>query len=269
MIRRFNYTRRRRIRRQDVRVSVRSNGDTLPIFSADLSLDRYSLPGEARVFVEAYRQTSFMRFPWGRVGQLAPAVDRTLTEFGTADGVLFRVKIVEPLDNGNGRPARLLALANQISPKRLDQARLQSLSLLAVTLADLEEVWRVDFSPDGGEPTLQVNQRLVRSHHALVRSQEFVSLALPQVFRAILTQVLMIDRFDAIEDEADWHSLWLRFSQTLPGVGEAPQPACGDRGELENADELERWIDDAVAAFARKFRVDRRFSDWWSDGEDV
>lgn len=266
MIRRFNYTGRRRIRREDARVSMRSDDSGLPIFSANLSLDRYKLPGDARIFVEAYRLTSFMRFPWGTVKQPTPAEDRTLTEFGAGDGVLFRVKVVEPTDEVNRRPARVLALADQLRPQRLEETLRQSFSLLEVVPCELNEVWRIHFPEDGGEPVLLVNQCLVERHHELVRSEQFVSLVLPQIVRTILTQIMVVEGVDPTEDGDDWRSLWHRFARTLPGVGDSPRPANGEGSKPENADELEEWIDTAVAAFARKCRIDQRFHDWWSDG---
>lgn len=265
MIRHFNYTGRRRIQREDARVSVRCNGDGVAIFSVELSLERYDLPHDARVFVEAYRPTSFMRFPWGTVGLLVPAHDRALTEFGNADGALFRVKVVEPSDESGGRPARLLALADKLRPVRLEESAQQSQSLLEVMSAELDEIWKVDFG-DGGEPILLVNQRIEAEHQGLVRSDPFASLVLPQVFRTILRQILVAERFDAIEDGAAWQALWLQYSRSLPGVGDVPRPADAPDGRLENLDEMEDWIEAAVGAFARKFHVERRFEDWWQEG---
>ena len=269
MIRRFNYTGRRRIRREDVRIAVRSDDSGLPIFSANLSLDRYKLPGEAHIVLEAYRSmTSYMRFPWGTVRQPVPHQNRRLSDFGTADGVLFRVKVVESPDQTNGRPPRVLALADQLRPQRFDEEQGQSLSLIDVVPSEINEIWRVDFPEDGGEPVLQVNQHLVERHHELVRTEEFISLVLPQVLRIVLTQILVIEKVDPYEDRDDWRSLWHRFARTLPGVGDAPHPAKGEGDTPENVDELEVWISNTVDAFARKFHIDQRFNDWWSNEEN-
>ena len=269
MIRRFNYTGRRRIRREDVRILVRYDDGNQPVFSASLSLDRYKLPGDARVFLEAHRLTSFKRFSWGTVKQLTPDQDRSLAEFGAADGVLFRVKVVEPSEEANGRPARVLVLADQLRPQRFDEAPQQSFSLLEIIPSEIGEVWKVDFPEDGGEPVLLVNQNLVKRHHELVRSDEFVSLVLPQVLRTVLTEILVNRGVDPSEAGDDWHSLWPQFARTLPGVGDAPCPIDGEDGKLENSDELEEWIKTAVEAFARKCRISQKFHDWWRDGESA
>lgn len=210
-----------------------------------------------------------MRFPWGTVKQPVPHQDGTLTDFTTADGVLFRVKVVESPNQGNDRPPRVLALADQLRPQRFDEDQRQSLSLIDVVPSEIGEVWRVDFPEDGGEPVLQVNRYLVERHHELVRGDQFISLVLPEVLRIVLTRVLVIENVDPSEEGDDWRSLWHRFVRALPGVGDAPHPVKGESDSPENVDELEAWIDNAVDAFARKYRIDQRFNDWWSIEENA
>ena len=89
MIRRLNYTGRIRIRRKDIRIKVRDEGGKLE-FDADLArLADYSLPPESLVFVEAYRQTSWMRFPFGRVGAIESPSQRRLDGFELPEGFSF------------------------------------------------------------------------------------------------------------------------------------------------------------------------------------
>ena len=67
MQRRFNYTDRMRILQADARFSLKQGGGKWS-FDAALDLDDYDLPPESLVFVEAYRQTVWMRFAWARSG---------------------------------------------------------------------------------------------------------------------------------------------------------------------------------------------------------
>src|SRR6266702_226127 len=99
MIRRLNYTGRIKIHRSDVRLATRE-ADGVLSFDADLRLKDYALPAEALVFVEAYRQTSWMRFAFGTVAdiQARPAEKRQLSEFDSAEGIRFRVKVTQPQD---------------------------------------------------------------------------------------------------------------------------------------------------------------------------
>ena len=93
MIRRFNYTNRIRILRKDVPIKLREEDGKI-FFDADLSaLKEYDLPLESFVFVEAYRQTNWMRFKFGQVGAITPEKNRHLSQFETPEGILFRVKV--------------------------------------------------------------------------------------------------------------------------------------------------------------------------------
>jgi hypothetical protein len=253
LIKRLNYTGRRRIRREDVAIQVRGDGAGEPTFNAVLSVGRYRLPASARVFVEAYRQTSWQRFDFGTVGELRQPEDRRLSAFGSVEGVFFRIKIVEAAEPGDDRhpPARILRHADRIRPRTPDEA--QRKSLLPLDPGDFrDEVWRLEFD-ETGPPVLKVSRHLVPDWHSLPRTMEFLTLALPDVFRSILIRILLIDEHTDLEDMSDWRTQWLRFTLGLPGVSDPP-PADGD---------TEQWIDEAVGAFSRHTQIARRFREWW------
>jgi len=113
MIRRFNYTGRKRILREDVPISLTGSK---PIWGFDIDLTRitsYEFPPSARIYVEAYEQASYMRFDFGSVEKIAPVSKdaRVLSEFEGSDGVRFRIKVVDAsLD------AKVLAEADGILP---------------------------------------------------------------------------------------------------------------------------------------------------------
>ena len=71
-IKRINSTGRRKILRGDARIFVRPDPDGVLTFDATIDLTDYGLPDDAHVFVEAYRQTTFMRFPHGTVAAPQP-----------------------------------------------------------------------------------------------------------------------------------------------------------------------------------------------------
>jgi hypothetical protein len=76
-IRRLNYTKRKRIAQAHARVALIQRKNPPSEFEVNLALESYSLPAEARVFVEAYRQTTWMRFDYGTVAPISrPQVDR-------------------------------------------------------------------------------------------------------------------------------------------------------------------------------------------------
>src|SRR3989442_1117841 len=93
MIRRINYTGRRRISRDDVKIVLYESNGSPAKFDAKLELASYGLPDDAIIFVEAYRQTFLMRFNFGTVSKIEQPSDHFLAEFESPEGILFRVKV--------------------------------------------------------------------------------------------------------------------------------------------------------------------------------
>jgi hypothetical protein len=214
----------------------------------------YGLPPDASVFVEAYRQTNWMRFDFGTVGALKVPSELLLTEFDTREGILFRVRVTATRDP----EGRLLAEADTISPihKKANGEEARE-PLLPIKPADLgEEVCRVDFS---GRPLLLINNQF-GDWRALARSPLFVCMALPQSLREILTRVLLVEEYFDTEEPDDWQAQWLRFAAALPGSSAVP-------GE-DKQDAFEDWINAAVAAFARMHGMKARFGTHWSGGAE-
>src|SRR5947209_9299911 len=182
-ISRLNYTGRKRIGRKNVRITVHESAGGPPSFDADLHLRDYQLPADALVFVEAYRQTLWMRFPYGKVGALAPPADRTLTEFDTADGILFRVRVSAAGD----RHGVMLAEADKIPRHRAEDDEDTRSPLLPVGSKDLgQEVYRIDYSAAG--PMLYISRTLDKQ--AVATSPAFRCLVSTAAMREILTRIL-------------------------------------------------------------------------------
>ncbi|MFB3893948.1 MAG: hypothetical protein ACE15C_18215 [Phycisphaerae bacterium] len=158
-IRRINSTGRKKILREDARVTVHPDGEGALTFDAALNLGEYELPADANVFVEAYRQTSFMRFPYGTVSAPHPPADdpRRLTEFAGREGLHFRVKVTATED----RAGVLLAEADRIPISEEEEQPDNRIPLLQVIQDDLEaETWRVDDLKGASGPVLAINRRV-------------------------------------------------------------------------------------------------------------
>lgn len=243
-IRRLNFTGRKKIKRSDVAVTVRDSAHGRSTFSAEVSLDSYDLPPEAKVFIEAHRQTSYMRFSFGTVAHTAPEDELVLSEFDPPEAVLFRIKVTSSDD-----PAGLLlAAADQIRPSSREQADDRRIPLLRVrTIPALaQQVYRVDFSDDAGGPVLCINKH-AGDHRAVLRDPLVQSLVLPAVLREVLNRVLHIDEVREIETDGGWASDWLTFATHLSGV-ERDLPSFQDESEIDD------WIDDVTGAFCRTLR---------------
>lgn len=240
-IRRLNYTARKRIARSDVDVIIRARDTDKPYFDATIRLSEYGFPADARVFIEAYRQTILVRFDFGSVSVPKTPADRSLTDFLTVDDVLFRLKVTA----ASGRPGMLLGEAEQLRPREPNEEPQYRLPLLPVVPMDLgQEVWRIDFQ---GGTSLLVNRNL-RDWRQTAASNAFRGLVFPAALRQILERVLLIEDYSTTDDPLDWRSRWLQFAAHIPGSG-APPPR--DAGEEQVSD----WIENAVSAFARRFNL--------------
>lgn len=248
---RLNFTGRRRIAQEHVRISINAD-DVQHSFSARMQLEGYGFPNNAALILEAYRQLELSRFEFGTVTRPIPPPNCRLSDFGSLDGLRFRLKVVST-DKPHGR---LLGVADRISATNEALGRTRRVPLLAVKGHDLgREIWKLDLSD---EPLLLVNFKLA-DKHALVRSSMFQAMVLPEVMRAILVRVLLIDQYRFFEDESDWAARWLRFAASFPGVNSVPS---------EPDPELDaEWIDSAVAGFCQWRGTDRLFREFWRESE--
>lgn len=254
-VRTLNYTNRRRLSRHDLRITI-TNGNSTPTFDARLNFDSYRLPPNALVRVEAYRQTQWMRFDFGTIGALRPPLDRRLTEFDSVEGVLFRVKVIT-----SSEPRGLLiAEADQIRPRQAEDKEDERVPLLPVVpdpeLGD--EIFRVEF--DSNQTLLKVNKSL-GDWRALARDPIFLALVYPAALRLILNRILLIDKYHDAEDTDDWRSRWLRFALTVPGAESLPP-------EESDEDDIDDWINDAVAAFSKQQQMRQRFQRNWTGAQE-
>ncbi len=243
MIRRFNYTGRRKIPRSRVRIRV-EEVDTRRRFDAKLHLDGLELPQEAALYVEAYYRAAYRRFGFGTVGAVQVPPMRWL------DGIpvrkpLFRVKVVLAEDG----IARILAAADRIVPEDSDSDEDARQSLLPVEYEELgDRIWALDL--DHEWPRLRLNKRFEGIREAARSSPEFLSLVYPEVFRAILERALKEGRFDPDCDDDDWGTLWLRFACQELGRPHPPEDSEEERAE---------WIEGAVNQFCVHVRTASHF----------
>lgn len=253
MLRRLNYTSRKRLALDHARISLRQS-DGAWGFDAVLGLQNLTLPPTARVFVEAYRRMDWMRFYFGTVGALAEPPDRRLTRFETPSSILFRVRVVSPDGSPSGK---LLAEADRISPttpQKTDKGRRTLLSVQPTALDG--ELFRLDLS---GDPVSLVERSVGELWESTASSLVFQALVYPTVLREILA-TMVTDWPD--EDETDgWRGDWARLARGLPGF--EPPPS----GEDETS--MSAWIDARVSSFCRQFRILDLFNAAWTQGGNL
>ena len=239
MKRTFNYTGRKKVERRDTTITLREERGAL-VFDADLRLAAYNFPRNAEIWLEAHRQNLWMQFAWGTISNLHPPADRKLTEFDVADGILFRVRIVQPLGQEHHK---LLGEADGISFVKVGEATDQRQPLLVPVPEALDQLlWKLDTESE--PPRLLVNKEAKPSWKELARSPHFIALVYPEVLRRLLTRALIDQKWTEEDDEGGSASDWLRFTKNLGVPWPPPLP--------DMTADCEQWIDEAVAAFSRR-----------------
>ena len=229
MIRRFNFTERKRIEKERIGIEITAGPAS---FKAELSLTELNLPPQASVVIEAYRGRAAARFPWGTVEAPTPAENPILE--GMPENLTFRVKVIAP--DGSGR---LLAIARKIRPHQEKQHG----SLVWLQSKDLgKEVWRLDYGE--GNPTLLINSRVEGIEDAVRRDDTFRSLVMPQVLRSVLARSLVVEDARPDDEEGDWADLF-RFVRSFYQQPLQTEEADG------NLVVRTQWIEKAVAAFTQ------------------
>lgn len=242
MLRKLNFTERTKVPRSHVRVTLRRDADGVLVFDPQLSFDGVAVVPTARVFIEAYYRTSFMRFDCGSVDAFEPPDDRRLTDIEGTGVVRFRVKVVDNTANDH----RIVAVADDIVASVEKPETSGRLPLLPVNFSDAlgQQAWRVAFEANG--PVLELNNRIDGVKDVARHDAAFFALVYPAAVRQILTQILLVDQQDAHEEGDEWWNFWLRWAARFSG----PLPKDGD--------EAPYWIDDVVSAFcAAQTLVDR------------
>jgi hypothetical protein len=243
MIRRLNYTGRKRIARARAAVRLIPAPSGGWAFDVEFDLEGYDFPADANVFVEAYNATSYMRFDFGTVAARRPPPDLRLTEVTSSPLPKFRIKVVD------SRHGLLLGVADKLVPLHSEDALAGKQSLLPVEFRDLgDRIWRLDVSD---WPVLELNRRFADLGEIARSADSFVALVYPEVVRQVLHEALIVqEQTDPDFDEDDWTSLWLRFACSLPGVDAPPEAQPGSSADEAHA-LTEGWIERAVQAFCR------------------
>lgn len=253
MIRRINYTGRKRILREQVRITV--DGTRKPAtFTAELSLQSHKFNSDASVIIEAYRGRAglWMAFDWGRIAAMRKPATGILSDFDSVDGVLFRIRVVAVHE-----PHKILGEADQLPFTAIGEAPDPKIPLIKTRAEELGDlVWALDFDSDS--PELLVNQAL-GNWKAVTEDKAFRALVYPAMLREILVRFLVAEDWSADSDSDDWRAKWLKFARKLaPGYDEA----------FDDNQEKFDFIDSAVSALATNMRAREAFLEHFNPSED-
>ncbi len=264
MIRRFNYTERKRIQRSRVRIVLHdaaagggSHKAGQRSFDVTIHLDDMALPPNASVYVEAYHHSLYRRYHLGTIADIHPR-DELVVPPAFHRTPLFRVKVVCEED-GLGR---ILAIADKLRPSTSTDADEQRITLLHVEYADLgDRVWSLELSEEDW-PRLVLHRDVPGLREAARSAPAFVGLVYPEVCRRVFEFILRRDASNAdLEDDEDWAGLWLRFARTTLGV-DTPAPSPDDE------DAISTWVETVAACFAARVAA-RDLCTLWLSQTDV
>jgi hypothetical protein len=239
MIRRFNYTGRKRITSDRISIQVTRTDHILESFDAIIKLDDMGLPDLAKVYIEAYHHTDLSRYDFCTVGNIVRPEDTGLSQLAHHENLKFRVMVVDE----SGECGLILAMADKLRPSGILEIR----GILPVAFHDLgRQVWKVNY--DGDEPVLLLNERIPNIHNLAKMDPRFHLCVYPAVIRDIFTHMFLVDGLNDFDEPLlEWHNNWLKFARRfLPDDAWTHLQLQDD--SFASADVL-RWIDKLVEEF--------------------
>ncbi len=236
MIKRVNFTGRRRIARDRVAIEIR-NGQPRS-FDAAIDLSGLAFPAGAVVRLEAMSAGVSVVEPFdcGTVDAVRAMRDQPLSRI-EGDNIFFALKVIDRTE----RIGRLLGIAENIRPEMAEEEKgAKRRGILPIQRADLEqELWRLNW--DGHDVCLQVNENVPTLYDQMRYDPTIYGMVYPAVIRQLLLRAIEAG-VDLDEDSDRWQVLWLRFGKNLHPERQEPPRADA----IEDRDE---WIDEVVDAF--------------------
>jgi len=249
-MKRFNYTGRKKILKQDIRIRLHGDFNEPPVVDFQVDLEGYDFQLDAEVFLEAWDVTRFMRFKVGKVSGSIRKNNIELYDFDDAENLSFNIKVVDINSGGV-----LLGIAEKVMPNDKDNLPDKNYkSILPVASTDLSSygvLWRVEWHDENA--VLQVESEL-GNREQVVRSNIFRAFIYPAAMRQILMKILSDGWDDQLEDPDDLSTRWLRFAEQLGA--ERPVP------DSDN----EEWLDTAIRLFMNKMDIREKIIDEFSEG---
>ena len=240
--RRFNHTGRKKLDRSKITISIDEKDGEDPCFDFKHDFEGLGLPGHAKIFVEPYYKSSFMRFDFGTVGVPIDPDNTTLTEIDHGSSILFRVLIVDE----TGDVGKLLASADRVSSVDIDDQEGVE-PLISVREKDLgNQTWKLELA--GAKPELVINNRIPSFLSSVKHDVIYQGLIFPSIIREILNHILIVSPDNDEDDDEDdaWHKKWLTFSKDLV------EREIPDEGEIH---ERRDWIEDVVSEFCNQEKI--------------
>lgn len=253
MLKRINYTDRRRIPRSQIAVKVDPTDPAS--FTIDLPTDLVSNPDAEAAYVDITSAGSSEvlrhRLTWTGSG-----LGRGPYSLGRISWkkAIFDVKVVETAGDDPGRilrrASRIKAVGAGGDPN--DGANHQLLTTIREPLG--EQVWSLRF---GEAATLVLNDALSMSDEEFLGNQAFASLVFPEICRRALEWAVVsegVSPGDLTPDDTNAAALWVRFAAEIAPDAQCPvTPVHG--WSSSNRSDLDDWVDAVVECLCRRHRL--------------
>lgn len=243
MIRKFNYTNRRKINRESISISVQNRAGKF-YFAAVINKENLKFPDSSKIYIEPYYGPNYLRYDFGTFGDIKQPINTDISEIKQiSDKVYFRIKIVDESEE-NGL---LLGFADKL-PLMDENEPSGKTSILYVNpiRMDTNEIWRLNFEADSeGMPILEVNNSIEGIKEIARSDSKFIAMVYPAAIREILKVISSSKNYDT-EGES-WTCKWMTFSKNVLGVL-APT-------ELASDEAISDWMDDVIRAFCIRHKI--------------
>lgn len=258
MIKRVNFTGRKRIPRSRVEIEV-YDGEPRQ-FAASIDIAQYGFPADAEIIIEATcaGSTNICRFGFGTAGKLEQPQDCLLNGLA-GENVFFSLKVVDRTN----KFGRILGLAENIRPikagKQTATGRRGILPIERVAMG--QELWRLDFKEQ--DVFLCVNKDVGDLSERFGFDPLFFTTLYPGIIRTILHRGIG-EQPDIDSDDDRWPVLWLNFGRRIHSSHLDPPPA-------DDLVQCEEWVEDVVEQFCRLHQLKQKYvesgSIGWGDDE--
>lgn len=229
----INHTGRRKLDRNEFKITMLKDGLEIPKFELELQL-RENLPDNSRIIVEAHTGNITQRFDFGTTRNFEPPLSTELSSLPVNVDPQFRVMVVDYTE----RQGRLLASITTRAASGEDDG---GSSLLLLGTLELQElVWTVQMFA-GDRPGLYLNRKIPDVMQKLRTQADFQALILPAAFRTVLSNYYLIENQD---DDDEVQSQWWRLSESLGG----------ERPEFGDYDKFSEWVEHATGQFASRHK---------------
>lgn len=251
MAHRFNYTKRDKIRLDDIEVKTARGKTPLTVF-LKVNLSRYkpNFQDNHIVVFEAHRRMKASRRVLGTVGEMSASKKVVFEDFPNDENVLFRLRVIEP-------ETRLVkGMAKHITPANKPEEEGPTDPIIQVQLADPddglgERLWKVSFEGSSLPTVLLSGNRFATAEAS--RTPPFQALVWPEILQEILLYAFVVKAFDP----PSWKQRWTDYAEEVLGVPDTPVDAPDDVQQLsQHFGDVYRWINDVVRAFCSHRNLD-------------